>query len=223
MEEQAPGPFQALILDFDGLMVDSERFYHAVTHEQVLRYGKPVMEEDFRQMMGRAPLEAAAILIERLALPVSPEAFVAEREVSLAAWFATDLETMPGLFELLDRFAGRLVFAIASGSPSRLLLPVLQRFGIAGRFSIVQTSDDVAHGKPDPELFLRAVARLGLPAHACLVLEDSGNGVEAAVRAGCPVLAVPNVDTRNHDFSKATAVVKDLFGAADWIADSRLV
>jgi beta-phosphoglucomutase-like phosphatase (HAD superfamily) len=94
---------------------------------------------------------------------------------------------------------------------------VVDHLDIRATFDLLQSSDDIRSGKPDPEIFLTACRRLNLSPDECLVLEDSGNGVLAGRRAGCRVVAVPSDFTRTHDFSPADYIAADLFEATDYI------
>jgi len=124
---------------------------------------------------------------------------------------------MPGLLDLLGHleFAG-VPKAIATSSGPAFATTVLAKFDLAPRFEFVLTCDDVQQGKPDPEIYLQASARIGLRPREVLVLEDSQNGCRAAVSAGNVTVAVPGGHSLRHDFAGATLVAQSL-------ADPRIV
>ena len=118
---------------------------------------------------------------------------------------------MPGLTELLAALerAG-IPKAIATSSSRRLTTACLDPFQLAPRFAFVLTSEDITHGKPDPEIYLLAARRFGVPPGEMLVLEDSQNGCRAAAAARAFTVAVPGEHSRRQDFSAADLVVDSL-------------
>jgi HAD superfamily hydrolase (TIGR01509 family) len=204
----------ALIFDMDGLMIDSERLYFAAEREMAAAYGKEIRDEQLWPLMGRKPIESLRLLREILGIETPPEELLAWRNRLMLEKMRRDLGAMPGLFEILDAFHGRLRLAVGTGAQKEFLDLALDRFGIRGRFDVLQTADGIERGKPDPEIYLLTCRRLGLPPGECIVLEDARNGVLAGKAAGCPVIAVPNDYTRGQDFSAADWVEPDLFAAA---------
>jgi HAD superfamily hydrolase (TIGR01509 family) len=207
----------ALIFDMDGLMVDTERLYIESEHTLAERYGKELSDATIARMMGRKPIEAVSIFVQDLGIPADPASVLAERDVLMERAMRHDLAPMPGLFSLLDAFDGRLAMAIATGAPQQFLDIVVDTLGIRERFNILQSSDTVSCGKPHPEIYLRTTERLGLPPAACLVLEDSHNGIIAAKEAECLAAAIPNEYTRGQDFSRADHIAVSLAAVIPWI------
>lgn len=204
----------ALIFDMDGLMIDSERLYFAAEREMAAHYGREIRDEQLWPLMGRKPIESLRLLRGILGVEASAEELLEWRNRLMAEKLGRDLGAMPGLVEILDAFRGRLKLAVATGAQREFLDIALDTLDIRGYFDVLQTADTVERGKPDPEIYLLACRRLGLPPAACVVLEDARNGVLAGHAAGCPVIAVPNDYTRGQDFSEADWVEPDLFAAA---------
>ena len=204
----------ALIFDMDGLMIDSERLYFAAEREMAAAFGKELRDEQLWPLMGRKPIESLRLLREILGIETPPEELLAWRNRLMRGKMSRDLGAMPGLFEILDAFCGRLKLAVATGAQREFLDIALDTLRIRGRFNVLQTADGLERGKPDPEIYLIACRRLGLPPGECLVLEDARNGVLAGKAAGCPVMAVPSDYTRGQDFAEADWVEPDLFAAA---------
>jgi HAD superfamily hydrolase (TIGR01509 family) len=208
---------RALLFDMDGLMIDSERLYVDAEREIAAAFGRRVSDATLGRMMGRKPIESLEIYVREAGLPITAEEAFRRRSRIMRDKLRRDLRAMPGLDRILARFRGRLKLAVATGAQSEFLRIVIAGLGLEGVFDVLQDSDGVAEGKPDPAIFLSACRRLGLPADACVVLEDSQNGVAAGRAAGCYVIAVPNVFTRGHDFRPADFVADGLDAAADHI------
>jgi beta-phosphoglucomutase-like phosphatase (HAD superfamily) len=105
--------------------------------------------------------------------------------------------------------------AVASSGVRPYVEAVLGAIGLAGRFEVVVTGDDVAKGKPAPGVFLRAAERLNVRPPACLALEDAPNGIAAAKAAGMRCVAVPNAFTRTLDLSAADRILPSLNAVRD--------
>jgi HAD superfamily hydrolase (TIGR01509 family) len=204
----------ALIFDMDGLMIDSERLYFAAEREMAAAYGKEIRDEQLWPLMGRKPIEALGLLRGILGIETSAEELFAWRNRIMLEKMGRDLGAMPGLYEILRAFHGRLKLAVGTGAQREFLDIALDTLRIRDYFDVLQTADNLERGKPDPEIYLIACCRLGLPPSECIVLEDARNGVIAGKAAGCPVIAIPNDYTRGQDFTEADWVEPDLFAAA---------
>ena len=208
MEKSVP---RAVVFDMDGLMFNSEDIYTMVGTELMGRRGHEFTPELKRAMMGLPPQRAFETMIEWYDLDDDWEAMGEESNAIFAALVEDHLDTMPGLLALLDALeAAKRPKAIATSSVRELAEACLSQFDLLSRFSFVLTAEDITHGKPHPEIYLTAAARLGLMAHDLLVLEDSHNGCCAAAAAGAFTVAVPGDHSRDHDFSMADLVVDGL-------------
>ncbi|MCE2727834.1 MAG: HAD family phosphatase [Planctomycetaceae bacterium] len=209
-------PIQAAVFDLDGLLVNTEELYQHVGSELLRRRGKTFGTDLLDAMMGRPPAVSLAIMIEWHGLPDTVETLAAETGAIFAGLLDERLEPMPGAMDLVDALAGRgLPRAVATSSGPAFAHDVLGRVGLLDRFAFVLTSADVVNGKPDPEIYLAAAARLGVDPAAMIVFEDSHNGCRAAVAAGAVVVAVPGGHSRRHDFTGARLI-------ADSLADPRI-
>jgi HAD superfamily hydrolase (TIGR01509 family) len=213
----------AIIFDMDGLMADTERLYIAANHRLAGLYGKTVTMATIARMMGRATLESLQLFADELGISEPAASLMRVREGYMLELIHQGLEPMPHLAEIIDYTAQRYPLAVATGSSEKLMREVLARLGIAGRFQLLQCSDELKFGKPNPEIYLRTVARLGAEPAACVVLEDSSNGCRAAVAAGCYTIAVPNEHTRMQDLSMAQVQAESLLGALDEIKRLEIV
>jgi HAD superfamily hydrolase (TIGR01509 family) len=209
-------PIQAAVFDLDGLLVNTEELYQHVGGELLRRRGKTFGTDLLDAMMGRPPAVSLAIMIEWHGLADTVETLAAETGAIFAGLLDERLEPMPGAMDLVDALAGRgLPRAVATSSGPAFAHDVLGRVGLLDRFAFVLTSADVVNGKPDPEIYLAAAARLGVDPAAMIVFEDSHNGCRAAVAAGAVVVAVPGGHSRRHDFTGARLI-------ADSLADPRI-
>ncbi|MGB9149674.1 MAG: HAD family phosphatase [Burkholderiales bacterium] len=186
---------QAIIFDMDGLMLDTERIALRVLAEAAQSLGYPWREEIGLAMVGLNSRDSDVVVRKHLGLDYSAdhlrEAFSARYEIVIATEI---IPLKPGLLELLDWVESRsLVKAIATSTHKSRALFKLNRTGIAPYFDIVVGGDEVKQGKPAPEIFLAAAARLGVDPNNCLVLEDSAPGVRAALAAGMQVIMVPDM------------------------------
>ena len=201
----------AAVFDLDGLLVNTEELYQHVGTELLRRRGKTFGPDLLDAMMGRPPAVSLAIMIEWHGLADTVETLAAETGQIFSGLLDARLEPMPGAVALVEALATRgLPRAVATSSGPAFAHDVLGRVGLLDRFAFVLTSADVVHGKPDPEIYLAAAARLGVEPAAMIVFEDSHNGCRAAVAAGAVVVAVPGGHSRRHDFTGARLVAESL-------------
>ena len=193
--------FEALIFDMDGLMIDSERLYWQVERALARSFQKEVRDETLWKMMGRRPIEGLRIFVEDVGLPISAEEALAFRDARMREKYRDESEAMPGLFHILDTFYGKLKLAVCTGAQREFMEIVMDRLEIRAKFALLQASDEIKKGKPDPEIYLRTCAKLGLEPGQCIVLEDSSNGALAGKKAGCYTIGVPSDYSRGQDFS----------------------
>lgn len=210
---------KALIFDMDGLMIDSERLYFQAERKMAKKFNKTVKDETLWKMMGRSPIESVKIFLDDSQIPISPEAALDIRNDIMREKLKTDLKAMPGLFHILDVFWGRLKLAVCTGAQKEFLDIVVDGLRIRNKFSILQSSDGIEHGKPDPEIYLAVCTKLGFSPHQCVVLEDSSNGSLAGKQAGCYVIAVPSEYTYGQDFNFVDFMATDLLQAEKHISD----
>ncbi len=204
---------QALIFDFDGLILDTETPEVHVWQTIFREHGHELPVDEWAKTIGGYGLstyDAAAHLSQLTGLDPAPLR-ARYRSESDAVIHASPI--LPGVMDLLDAAADRNVRrAVASSSPHSWVDSHLSRLGLAARFDAVVCSDDVAPGrtKPNPDLFVLAAERLNVQKDAAVIFEDSPNGVRAAKSAGIFVVAVPNPLTIRLGVDGANLTVKSL-------------
>jgi HAD superfamily hydrolase (TIGR01509 family) len=186
----------AVLLDMDGLLVDTEHLWTIAEEELAARYGRPFTPEIKHAMVGHGVDTAVPLMLAMLGVPAADPAqaalFLVERTIEL---FSTPglVVHRPGASALLAalRSAG-VPTALVSSSYRALMDPVLDELG-RGYFTVTVAGDEVARRKPFPDPYLAAAAELGVDPARCLVLEDSTTGALAGLRAGCTTVLVPSM------------------------------
>jgi HAD superfamily hydrolase (TIGR01509 family) len=209
------GDLRGLVLDFDGLILDTETCTYETTAAIFAEHGETLDLDWWHSILGTADHRHwTEVLAERLGGTVDREALVAQREARRLK-ILWELPPCAGVVDLLDDAQGCGVpTAVASSSRLDWVGGHLDRLALRHRFAAVVTRDDVggdaARTKPAPDLFLVAAERLGAEPARCVALEDSPHGVAAAHDAGMAVVAVPGPMTVGLDFSLADLVVPSL-------------
>src|SRR5262245_24943640 len=156
-------PIKAVVFDLDGLMFNTEDIFNEVGREVLRRREKEMTRDLLQQMMGRRAPEAIRIMIDFHGLVDTVEQLIDETRGLFFELAGERLAPMPGLFELFARIEARgLPKGVATSSGRRYLEEILTRFDILDRFQMTLAAEDVTHGKPHPEIYLTAAARLGV-------------------------------------------------------------
>ncbi|HWL11149.1 MAG TPA: HAD family phosphatase [Planctomicrobium sp.] len=197
--------------DLDGLILNTEEIFHLTGTELMRRRGKTATPALFHAMMGRRSHEAFQAMIEIMELKDTIEELAGESSEIFDRLLGRHLALMPGLLELLDLLDEKKIpRAVATSSGRNYLLQMLNRFELLPRFDFLLSAEDVLHGKPNPEIYLTAARRLDISPEQMLVMEDSENGVRAAVASGAYAVAVPHDHSRNHNFEGVKAIANSL-------------
>lgn len=173
---------EGLIFDCDGTLADTMPWHYRAWQEVLAQAGGHFPSALFYQLGGKPTTEIAAILNERFGYGLEPtEAAAAKEERFLA--YLPQVRPIGPVVETARFYQGRLPMAIGSGNLRWLIDRTLEVIGMADFFEVIVTSEDVARGKPAPDTFLEAAARLGVEPARCQVFEDGDLGLEAAQRA----------------------------------------
>ncbi len=195
---------KALIFDMDGVIVDSEPLHLLAYQELFHGYDISYNEEENREFLGRKDIEMAGVLIDRYTLAYTPAELVNAKEQVLARLLTEKGVARPGLYGILEaaRSCG-LLMAVASSATLPTIELVMDTLKIRDYFHNLSSGDEVPRGKPAPDVFLLAAERLGVHPSNCLVIEDTLNGLRAALAGGMYCIAIPCDATRHQDHSQA--------------------
>lgn len=182
--------FAAVLWDLDGTIVDTEPIWIAAEHELAAEHDATWTDEDALQLVGNALLDSGEYIRTRLELDLSAAQVVDYLLRRVVAALQDVLPWRPGARELIDELADRSIpQALVTMSYRAIATPVVAHLP----FQAVVTGDEVTHGKPHPEPYLRAAELLGVNAADCLAVEDSATGAASANAAGCTVVVVPHM------------------------------
>lgn len=186
-------PFDAILFDMDGVIVDSEPRHERAFREifDELGYGDR-HGMDFAAYYGRSDRAFWLDFIAKHKPHQSIEELLALKQSRLVDILRRDQPLFDGLPDLIERLAARYTLAVASGSNHPVIEEVLAMKQLGRFFSVVVSVQDVPRGKPAPDVFLRAAELLAVPSARCCVIEDSAHGVKAARAAGMEVIAITN-------------------------------
>jgi HAD superfamily hydrolase (TIGR01509 family) len=204
--------FDAVLFDMDGVLVDSEHRWNDVRIAYAAAHGCPWTLDDQHAVMGANSIQWATIMRDRLGLDGVPvERILADVVAGVVDQFRQGaVPVIPGAPAAVRRIAARWPVAIASSSHRDVIAAALDLLGLRDVLGAVTSSDEVAHGKPEPGVYLLAAERLGVAPERCLVVEDSTNGILAGKAAGAYVVLIPNPTMlpAPHAASAADAIVE---------------
>jgi HAD superfamily hydrolase (TIGR01509 family) len=197
---------EAIVFDLDGVLLDSEQRWNEAKEALVRESGGTWREEAPEVMMGMSSPEWSAYLRDDLAVPLEQAAINREVVRRMENGYRERLPLLPGAGEAVRALAARWPLGVASSSNRELIDLFLELAGFGDAFRVTVSSEEVARGKPAPDVYLEAASRLGADAARCVAIEDSSNGIRAAGAAGMAVIAVPNPHYPPADDALALAV-----------------
>jgi HAD superfamily hydrolase (TIGR01509 family) len=183
---------EAVVFDLDGVLVDSEHVWDEVREELARERGGRWHERAQADMMGMSSLEWSRYMHEVIGLAAPPEEINAEVVRRMEARYAEELPLIDGAVEAVERLSASFRLGLASSSNRPIIDAVLEAAGLTSRFEATVSSEEVARGKPAPDVFREAARRLGVPPERVAAIEDSANGIRAARTAGMRTIAIPN-------------------------------
>jgi HAD superfamily hydrolase (TIGR01509 family) len=182
----------AVVFDLDGVLVDSEQVWDNAREELAREHGGRWHDGAQRDMMGMSSTEWSRYMHETIGLPEPPEQINREVVQRLSGLYRESFPAIPGASEAAERLAARWPLGLASSSNRELIDLALELLGVHHLFAATVSSEEVARGKPAPDVYLEAARRLGVEPARAAAIEDSHNGMLAAKAAGMRVIAIPN-------------------------------
>jgi HAD superfamily hydrolase (TIGR01509 family) len=200
----------AVIFDMDGVIVDSEPYSMQALVDVLRDHGIEPTTEELRRSYGRRVADDVRDYFARHRVTADLDTAVARKRARYFELAAGRLRPLPGVRPLLDRVrgSGRRLGLASSGDRDKVAFG-LRALSLDGAFEVVVTGDEIARGKPDPEIYLLAARRLEVDPRACVAIEDAPNGVLAARRAGMRCIAVTN-SVRREELEGADLIVASL-------------
>jgi HAD superfamily hydrolase (TIGR01509 family) len=182
----------AVVFDLDGVLIQSEEVWDAVREAYVREHGGRYDDDVQRAMMGMSSTEWSRYLHDAAGIADEPDEINAEIVRRMLAAYRDHLPLVPGAVGAVRRLAARFPLGLASSSNRELIDTVLDVAGLARYFTATVSSEEVASGKPAPDVYLEAARRLGVAPERCTAVEDSHGGIRSAKSAGMRVVAIPN-------------------------------
>jgi HAD superfamily hydrolase (TIGR01509 family) len=201
---------EAVVFDLDGVLLDSEEIWDRAREELARKRGGRWHDQAQRDMMGMSSTEWSRYMHDVIGLSEPPEEINREVVGRLTELYREELPAIPGAREAVERLAARWPLGLASSSNRELIDLVLELLGVKHLFTATVSSEEVARGKPAPDVYLEAARRLGVDPSTAAAVEDSHNGILSAKAAGMRVIAIPNAHfPPNEDALAAADVVLD--------------
>jgi HAD superfamily hydrolase (TIGR01509 family) len=183
---------EAVVFDLDGVLIQTEELWDEVRENMARAAGGRYGQEEQRAMMGMSSPEWSRYMAEHVGVPGSPDEIAAEVVRQMSERYREHLPLIDGAVEAVERLAARWPLGVASSSNRELIDLVLELSGLDRLFDATVSSEEVARGKPAPDVYLEAAKRLGVDPSRSAAVEDSHAGIASAKAAGMRVLAIPN-------------------------------
>lgn len=203
---------EAIIFDLDGLMIDSEKIAIQAWQHYLKSLGVSLTDEHYRMIVGADHNSSLDYIKQHAGIEIDKSELDNAFWANIFALFERDgLDPISGLLPLINEISARgIQMGVASNSPTDYVHKALEKIKVKDRFNVIIGVDQVAHGKPAPDVYLRAATSLGMTHDSCLAIEDSIVGAQAALAAGISCILVPNPLLGKVDFDAAQAIYPTL-------------
>ncbi|PKO19041.1 MAG: HAD family hydrolase [Chloroflexi bacterium HGW-Chloroflexi-10] len=183
---------KAILFDLDGLLIDSEGSWHQSRIQIFKEAGKIWDLEDHKAVVGTSTNHWANYMAKRLGGNMSVAQLQTLTIGKMEAIYRRSIPFLPGAVQVVQFASAHYPTGLASGSPHQLIDLVTSEPRLKDCFQVIVSADEVAAGKPAPDVYLEAARRMGIEPQACVCFEDSANGIRAGKAAGMKVIAVPD-------------------------------
>ncbi|HEV1998788.1 MAG TPA: HAD family phosphatase [Candidatus Dormibacteraeota bacterium] len=184
----------AVVFDLDGVIIDSEPVWEEVRRGFVAEKGGLWQPDSQQRLMGMSTAEWAAYLAEEVGVPMPAKDVATEVIARMAQRYDASLPLIPGAIETVRELGARWPLGLASSSPRALIDAVLDGAGLTGAFAVAISTEEVQRGKPSPDVYLAVARQMEREPRDCVAVEDSSNGIRAAVAAGMKAIAVERLE-----------------------------
>jgi HAD superfamily hydrolase (TIGR01549 family) len=201
---------KAVIFDMDGVIIDSEPLYFQIQQRLFKELNISVSELEYDAFIGAGMQFMWEILSSRYSLPLTVPHLISLNNERIYDTFnkLVTLESTQGFLPLLTSIKKlKIKTAVASSTSKKIINVILSKLEIIQEFDVIVSSEEVPHSKPEPDIFLETAERLNVDPANCIVIEDSTNGVKAAVKAGMQCIGFANKNSGDQDLSNADIVV----------------
>ena len=210
----------AIIFDLDGVLLDSEGVWNAARRAVALEHGGRWPDDAPRAMMGMSSTEWSAYMHDVLGVSLTPEEISDAVVARLRDLYTEHLPLLPGAYQTVVTLAGVWPLGLASSANRSIIELALDLAGLKHSFAATVSSEEVAHGKPAPDVYLECARRLGVVPTKCAAVEDSSNGLRSAAAANMIVIALPNREFP--PTQDALALADDVLGSLDELTPERV-
>jgi HAD superfamily hydrolase (TIGR01509 family) len=188
------GTLKGVVFDMDGVLTDTEHLWATAYETVCVHHDVAFTHEHKMAMIGMSTSEWSTYMTTTVGIQLPPASVADAVEMELLSLYDAHLPVIPGAVDAVTRLASSFTIAIASSSTRRLIEHTTKLLGIDGLLAAVVSSEEVARGKPKPDVYLEAVRRIGLEPWQCAAVEDSSSGIRSAHAAGLMTLGFPHVD-----------------------------
>lgn len=217
---------KAILFDHDGTLVDSESSHYEMWACILKPHGITLSIEEYIAHYAGIPTPANAVsIVDKYSCALSPSVLIESKRLATESFLMKQAFPLTdGAKESIDCFRQKgLKLAVVTGAGKEGVDATILSNGFQGIFQVVISGDDVANSKPAPDCYLLATKRLGVATSECIAIEDSENGVQAAVSANIACVAISTSMSKYHDLSKSIKTFSNLNEASVWVTKNYIL